>query len=231
MASRYASELIYSLAFSSLAVHLLWQRRAADTERRRLGTQISILEEISTRLRVGERIPDAEYTRLRRLGHEGELLDKDGKEAEDIGWRDDRVWEDGDRAGEARLGRVGSEGFGERCVNAISLLLKLILKLGLGVLGSATRAAGKREGMTIQYVDGAACQRLGAFKGPSVMSRCLDPVRGCELDLRNEICAGTIQGSVETTCPLKAWRWMEIGPAHKYTMHVVYGSHIDTGSQ
>ncbi|KAA1470445.1 hypothetical protein DENSPDRAFT_879715 [Dentipellis sp. KUC8613] len=88
MASRYASELIYSLAFSSLAVHLLWQRRAADTERRRLGTQISILEEISTRLRAGERIPDAEYTRLRRLGHEGEVLEKDRKEEEDIGWRD-----------------------------------------------------------------------------------------------------------------------------------------------
>jgi hypothetical protein len=83
--SRYIPELIYALAFSSISVHLLWQRRAAETDRRHYTARLSILGELAARLRAGETVPDVEVARLRRLA---ETIGEDAHSGENIGWRD-----------------------------------------------------------------------------------------------------------------------------------------------
>jgi len=83
--SRYVPELAYALAFSSISVHLLWQRRAAETDRRHYSARLSILGELAGRLRTGEVVSDAEVARLRRLA---ETVGEDAHAGESIGWRD-----------------------------------------------------------------------------------------------------------------------------------------------
>jgi hypothetical protein len=84
--TRYIPELIYALAFSSISVHLLWQRRAAETDRRHHAARLSILGDLAVRLRAGEAVPDAEVARLRRLAETvGEEATHPG---ESVGWRD-----------------------------------------------------------------------------------------------------------------------------------------------
>ncbi|KAI0043752.1 hypothetical protein FA95DRAFT_1574889 [Auriscalpium vulgare] len=99
MASRYIPELIYSLAFSSLSVHLLLARRDAATSRRQLSARISLLDELATRLRAGEDMSRAEVARMRRLAWEGEAESSIGGEGEEIGWRE-VVFGRRERAGE-----------------------------------------------------------------------------------------------------------------------------------
>jgi len=85
--TRYIPELLYALAFSSISVHLLWQRRAAETDRRHYSARLSILGELATRLRAGEAVSDAEVARLRRLAEtvgDGE----DTHPGESVGWRE-----------------------------------------------------------------------------------------------------------------------------------------------
>jgi hypothetical protein len=86
---RYIPELIYALAFSSISVNLLWQRRAAETDRRHYSARLSILGELAGRLLRadgGEVAGDAEVARLRRLA---ETVGEDDTHAgESIGWRD-----------------------------------------------------------------------------------------------------------------------------------------------
>jgi len=83
--TRHIPELIYALAFSSISVNLLWQRRAAETDRRHYSARLSILGELAGRLRVGGEVTDAEVARLRRLA---ETVGEDTYAGESIGWRD-----------------------------------------------------------------------------------------------------------------------------------------------
>jgi hypothetical protein len=86
--NRYIPELIYALAFSSISVNLLWQRRAAETDRRHCSARLSILGELAGRLRAGGgggEVTDAEVARLRRLA---ETVGEDIHAGESIGWRD-----------------------------------------------------------------------------------------------------------------------------------------------
>jgi len=82
--TRYIPELIYALAFSSISVHLLLQRRAAETDRRHYSARLSILGELAARLRTGDAVSDAEVTRLRRLA---ETIEEATHPGESIGWR------------------------------------------------------------------------------------------------------------------------------------------------
>lgn len=81
--TRYVAELVYALAFSSISVHLLWQRRTAETDRRHLSARLSILGDLAGRLRAGE-VTDAEVARLRRLA---ETVGEDSHAGDSIGWR------------------------------------------------------------------------------------------------------------------------------------------------
>ena len=84
--ARYIPELVYALAFSSISVHLLWQRRAAETDRRHYSARLSILGELAGRLRAGEgEVSDAEVARLRRLA---ETVGEDTSAGDSVGWRD-----------------------------------------------------------------------------------------------------------------------------------------------
>ena len=84
--ARYVPELVYALAFSSISVHLLWQRRAAETDRRHYSARLSILGELAGRLRAGEGVvSDAEVARLRRLA---ETVGEDTSAGDSVGWRD-----------------------------------------------------------------------------------------------------------------------------------------------
>ncbi|KAI0067631.1 hypothetical protein BV25DRAFT_1911526 [Artomyces pyxidatus] len=88
MATRYIPELIYSLALSSLSVHLLFQRRESTTVRRQLSARVSLLEELVRRLRAGEDVSPAEIARMRKLGREGpEKVDVQG-DGDAVGWRE-----------------------------------------------------------------------------------------------------------------------------------------------
>jgi hypothetical protein len=83
--TRYIPELVYALAFSSISVHLLWQRRAAEMDRRHLSARLSILGELAARLRADEPVSDAEVTRLRRLA---ETVGEAAHPGENVGWRE-----------------------------------------------------------------------------------------------------------------------------------------------
>jgi|SRR5712675_1938515 len=83
--TRYIPELVYALAFSSISVHLLWQRRAAETDRRHFSARLSILGDVAARLRAGEGVSDAEVARLRRLA---ETVGEATHPGENIGWRE-----------------------------------------------------------------------------------------------------------------------------------------------
>jgi hypothetical protein len=83
--TRYIPELVYALAFSSISVHLLWQRRTAETDRRHLSARLSILGELAARLRAGDAVSDAEVARLRRLA---ETVGEATHPGENVGWRD-----------------------------------------------------------------------------------------------------------------------------------------------
>jgi hypothetical protein len=84
--TRYIPELVYALAFSSISVHLLWQRRAAEMDRRHHSARLSILSELAARLRAGEQVSDAEVARLRRLAETvGDAATHPG---ESVGWRE-----------------------------------------------------------------------------------------------------------------------------------------------
>jgi len=61
---RYTEPLLGAIFLSSTTTHLITSRRAAADERSRLTAQSTILTDLISRIRAGERIPEAEYTRL-----------------------------------------------------------------------------------------------------------------------------------------------------------------------
>ncbi|KAG8877464.1 hypothetical protein FRB98_006676 [Tulasnella sp. 332] len=94
----YAFHFFSALAVSSMAIHVLNQRKASDDERQALTAKTTILEELVTRLRSGQGINTEEVDRLLNLAnsHVAEsgmsastsvtkALSKDGVE---LGWRD-----------------------------------------------------------------------------------------------------------------------------------------------
>ncbi|RPD52322.1 hypothetical protein L227DRAFT_582130 [Lentinus tigrinus ALCF2SS1-6] len=63
----YLPHLIYSTALTSISMHHLYQRKAAEADRAHVAAQISILEDLRTRLAAGEDVPAREFDRLWRL--------------------------------------------------------------------------------------------------------------------------------------------------------------------
>ncbi|KAL6305077.1 hypothetical protein BKA93DRAFT_779834 [Sparassis latifolia] len=87
--TRYLPHVLYSMAITSLGMHLLRQRKQVEADRAQISAQISILESTLQRLRAGERVPDREYERLRKLAfshEESQPSHAAGKEA--IGWKE-----------------------------------------------------------------------------------------------------------------------------------------------
>ncbi|KAI0644983.1 hypothetical protein C8Q79DRAFT_927261 [Trametes meyenii] len=63
----YLPHLLYSTALTSIAMHHLFQRKALEADRAHVAAQLSILEDLRTRLAAGESVPDREIDRLWRL--------------------------------------------------------------------------------------------------------------------------------------------------------------------
>ena len=122
LSSPHLPPLLYTLALSSLSVHLLYQRRAATTSRNQLSARISVLDDLAARLRAGEPVRAEEAARLRRLATAAERgAQADGAPEREVGWmevilgRDEakqEAGETGDRGG--RGARVSAEEWDRR---------------------------------------------------------------------------------------------------------------------
>ena len=86
----YLPHVLYSLAITSLGMHLLSQRKAAEAERMQFSAQLSLLEPTAARLRAGERIPPQELDRIMKLArsHRTAAPEEEGKVGEEISWRE-----------------------------------------------------------------------------------------------------------------------------------------------
>ncbi|KIL00858.1 hypothetical protein PAXRUDRAFT_462390 [Paxillus rubicundulus Ve08.2h10] len=85
----YLPHILYSTVLTSVSIHLLWQRKAAEETRARHNAQITILEDLTQQLRSGVPMTDEEINRLRNLarshGEGGEAQRQSGGE---IRWMD-----------------------------------------------------------------------------------------------------------------------------------------------
>ncbi|KAH9843715.1 uncharacterized protein C8Q71DRAFT_729761 [Rhodofomes roseus] len=88
--SYYVPHVIYSLAITSLGMHLLSQRKTAEAERFQLAAQLSLLEPTAARLRSGERIPSQELDRITKLvrSHRAGTSEREEGSGEEISWRE-----------------------------------------------------------------------------------------------------------------------------------------------
>lgn len=64
---RYIEPTLSAIFLTSASIHLVTSRRTYSEERAKLTAQKTILEDLISRVRQGERIPDAEYSRLMAL--------------------------------------------------------------------------------------------------------------------------------------------------------------------
>jgi hypothetical protein len=86
-ATWYLPHVIYSVAITSISIHLLHQRKASNDEQAQINAQISILESISQQLRSTEPLSDNELERLKNLA-KGRGDSVGGILKEKISWKD-----------------------------------------------------------------------------------------------------------------------------------------------
>jgi hypothetical protein len=84
----YIPHAIYSLAMTSISIHLVSQKRTITEDRARVAARISILESVAKQLREGEDISLDELGRLHRLARPPDPAKKDKEVKEEIGWRE-----------------------------------------------------------------------------------------------------------------------------------------------
>lgn len=82
--------IIYSLALTSLSMHLLYERRAADEDRAHYSGKISILETLVQDLEQGQKMDTQEVERLRKLAgvSTSQVPKHVGRNSSKIGWRE-----------------------------------------------------------------------------------------------------------------------------------------------
>jgi hypothetical protein len=87
---RYLPHLIYSVALTTVSLHLLSQRKASETQKARLTAQISILESIVHQLRSNNPLSNDELQRLRNLtrANSEETLLGNAAYEDKVSWRD-----------------------------------------------------------------------------------------------------------------------------------------------
>ncbi|PVG02406.1 hypothetical protein CPB86DRAFT_750991 [Serendipita vermifera] len=66
MSSSYIPQIVLACAFTSVSIHLINQRREMETAKRRSSAQVTALEDVVRRLRVGETVSDAEMQKMRK---------------------------------------------------------------------------------------------------------------------------------------------------------------------
>jgi hypothetical protein len=92
MPSQYIPHIIYSIALTSVSIHLLIQRKAAVERRAHVDAQISILESIVHRIQNDKNVSDEEIEKLQKLARAhkgfGPSSEVAGAADEGIGWKD-----------------------------------------------------------------------------------------------------------------------------------------------
>ncbi len=138
MALAYLPHLIFSTALTSVTMHHLYQRKAAEEDRAHVAAQLSILEDLHTRLAAHEPIPDREFDRLWKLARNHDVLraaeaggegDEKGARVksvhiqpkETIGWREVLLGRRFDTARTEELDRKDLERGALPCACGISL--------------------------------------------------------------------------------------------------------------
>lgn len=75
--SGYRPHLLYSLAITSLSIHLIYHRKFSEGQRAQINAQISILQDISQQLRSNKVLSKDELERLRNLARPSEAAFED----------------------------------------------------------------------------------------------------------------------------------------------------------
>lgn len=99
LAVGYLPHALYSVAITSISIHLVNQRRISSDERARTEAQITILQSISQQLQSDKPLSNAGLQRLRRLARPP----KDGEDSPESDLKDAISWK------EVVLGRKRSE--------------------------------------------------------------------------------------------------------------------------
>ena len=86
--SPYLPHVLYSLATTTISIHLIGTRTTCSEERARINAQISILENMAQRLQSNESISDHELERLKTLARPAEKATLDAGPQEVIRWGD-----------------------------------------------------------------------------------------------------------------------------------------------
>ena len=86
--SPYLPHVLYSLAATTISIHLVGTRAVCGEERARINAQISVLETIAQRLRSNESILDDELERLKTLARPAEKAAPEAGSQEAIRWGD-----------------------------------------------------------------------------------------------------------------------------------------------
>ncbi|ESK97283.1 hypothetical protein Moror_17848 [Moniliophthora roreri MCA 2997] len=97
MFSGYLPHLLYSIAITSLSLHLVYQKRFFSEQRHQIDARISVLESIADELRSEKSLSPEELQRLTRLARPTEEI----KFNEKFSWKEVIL---------GRIGRRPSEG-------------------------------------------------------------------------------------------------------------------------
>jgi hypothetical protein len=87
-ASPYLPHAIYSLAITSISIHLVSTKRAIAEDRARVAARISILESVSKQLREDKDISVDEIDRLQRLARPPTPAENNQRIIDRIGWKE-----------------------------------------------------------------------------------------------------------------------------------------------
>lgn len=87
-ASAYLPHAIYSVAITSISIHLVSQKRMFSDERARVKAQTSILESISEQLKSDKPFSTEEFERMKRLARPQEQSAADVQDKDVIGWKE-----------------------------------------------------------------------------------------------------------------------------------------------
>lgn len=87
--STYLPHAIYSLAITSISIHLVSQKRTISDDRARVAARLSILESVAKQLREDKNISLDELDRLHRLARPPAPSEGSASRAkEEIGWKE-----------------------------------------------------------------------------------------------------------------------------------------------
>lgn len=87
---RFLPHVLYSVALTSVSMHLLFQRKTVESERGHVTAQITILESIVHRLRTDKNFSDDELEKLRKLAraHGESETQLEGLSKGIVGWKE-----------------------------------------------------------------------------------------------------------------------------------------------